>query len=182
MAKKKAQKKTFRVTKRIRDAVIAEVAGEDTLNVVEFLKGKENVSEFIVAEELEEEINLIRNKLYRLLQANLVSFTRKKDKQKGWYIYYWTLKLQNVKFLHFDLKRKRLDALKDRLSREEANFYFTCSDNCIRLDFDQALSFDYHCPECGQVLSQEDNQETIKNIQEEIDTLQKEVEELRAVQ
>jgi len=70
--------------------VIEDVAGRDVLPLVSVLKGKKNVSEFTIAEELKEEINTIRNKLYRLYDSNLVEFTRKKDKKKGWYIYYWT--------------------------------------------------------------------------------------------
>lgn len=179
MAKKK--KPTFRATKKIRDFVISEVSGADTLDLVEYLKGKENISEFIIAKDLEEEINIIRNKLYRLLQANLISFNRKKDKQKGWYIYYWTLNLDNIKFLYFDIKRKRLQKLKDRLAREENNFYFTCENRCIRLDFEQATQFDYKCPECGELLNQEDNTSMKKELEKEIKELEKEVAELEAM-
>jgi transcription initiation factor TFIIE subunit alpha len=182
MAKKQTtpkKKPVFRITKQIRDAVVTELSGEDTIKVVDYLKGKENISEFVIAQDLEEEINVIRNKLYRLLKPNLISFNRKKDKQKGWYIYYWTLKLHNVKFLHFDLKRKRLVALNERLKREQSNHFFICTDRCIRLDFEQAISFDYRCPECGELLFQEDNTETIGKIQKEITKLEKDVEALK---
>jgi transcription initiation factor TFIIE subunit alpha len=184
MAKKKQRsqrkKKVFRISKKIRDFVITELAGEDVLPIVEYLKGKENVSEFVIAKDLEDEINLTRNKLYRLLQANLVSFTRKKDKQKGWYIYYWTLKLDDVKFLYYDIKRKKLERLQERVKREENNHFFICMSRCIRLDFEQAISFDYHCPECGELLHQEDNEKIIREVKKDIEVLQKEVDGLKA--
>jgi transcription initiation factor TFIIE subunit alpha len=176
MAKKK---KVFRATRTIRDFVITEVSGEDTLDIVNYLKGKENVSEFVIAKDLEQEINAIRNKLYRLLQANLISFTRKKDKQKGWYIYYWTLNLSNIKFLYFDIKRKRLDKLKERVEREKNNVFFSGPSQAIRLDFEQAMQFDFKCPETGELLEQEDNSKTIKELEQEIKQLEKEVKELQ---
>ncbi|MDH3382265.1 MAG: hypothetical protein OEL54_06130, partial [Flavobacteriaceae bacterium] len=52
-------------------------------------------------------------------------FMRKKDKKKGWYIYYWTLDLKRVKHLVFELKKKRLEKLKERVGREKGgNFLF----------------------------------------------------------
>ena len=73
----------MKLTKAIETEVIQTIAGEDVTELVLYLKGKKNVSEFVIAEDLEKEINAVRNMLYRLLHAKLVSFTRKKDKQKG---------------------------------------------------------------------------------------------------
>ena len=63
--------------------VVIELVGEHALPVIEFLKGKTKISEFIIAEELDLEINETRNILYKLLEHNIVSFLRKKDKIKG---------------------------------------------------------------------------------------------------
>ena len=90
------------------DTVISEVAGEDVLELVKILKGKKNISEFTLAQNAKQEINIVRNQLYRLYDSNLVSFTRKKDKQKGWYIYYWTFNANRVGDLRLSLKKKRL--------------------------------------------------------------------------
>ncbi len=62
------------------------VPEEDAEHIVFYLRGKTNISEFIIAEELDLEIHRARNLLYKLLDQNLVSFKRKKDKIKGWYI------------------------------------------------------------------------------------------------
>ena len=162
-------------TKQITNYVIAEIAGEDVLQLVEYLKGKENVSEFIIAADLEIEINIIRNMLYRLLDANLVSFSRKKDKQKGWYIYYWTYEPNNISHLYWEIKKKRLDSLKERRRRETQNVFFTCPSGCIRLDFDKAVTFGYQCPECGTVLEQQDNSQTVLQLEQEIGDIEKEL-------
>lgn len=78
----------IKLTPKLIESVVGEVAGPDVIPLVKALKNKKNVSEFVIADEIDIEINATRNMLYRLYNANLVSFTRKKDKKKGWYIYY----------------------------------------------------------------------------------------------
>ncbi|MGM5484052.1 MAG: hypothetical protein ACQER9_04020 [Nanobdellota archaeon] len=156
--------------------VISEAAGNDVIPLVEYLKGKKDVSEFIIAKDTETDIQLVRNQLYRLLEYNLVSFWRKKDKQKGWYIYYWTYKPDDIEFLFWDFKRKRLDKLKERLERESSDFFFMCQDNgCVRLDFEKVTEFNFQCPECGGMMVQQDNSRTIQFLNEQIAELEDEL-------
>ena len=97
----------MKLTNKIVEDVVTEVAGEDVVPLVKNLKNKKNVSEFKLAENIKKEVNEIRNMLYRLYDANLVSFIRRKDKKKGWYLYYWTFNLKRIKYLVKDLKKKR---------------------------------------------------------------------------
>jgi len=165
----------MRLSNKIIEATIVEVAGEDVLPIVHFLKNKKNISEFKIAEAIKKEINATRNMLYRMQEANLVSFIRKKDKKKGWYIYYWTFKPKMVKHIVTNLKKEKLSKLKDRISREKSNHFFICQNKCIRLDFEQAMNFEFKCPECGEIMNQEDNKENIRLIEEEIKKIKKEL-------
>ena len=165
----------MRLTNKIIDEVVTEVAGEDVIPLVNSLKNKKNVSEFKLAENIKEEVNATRNKLYRLYDYSLVSFIRKKDKKKGWYIYYWTFDTKRIKDLVVSLKEKRINRLKGRIEREKHNQFYTCPTKCIRLDFDQSMNFEFKCPECGELIEQEDNKEEIKKIEAEIKELEKEL-------
>ena len=165
----------MRLSNKIIEASIVEVAGEDVLPIVHFLKNKKNISEFKIAEAIKKEINATRNMLYRMQEANLVSFIRKKDKKKGWYIYYWTFKPKMIKHIVTNLKKEKLSKLKDRISREKSNHFFICQNKCIRLDFEQAMNFEFKCPECGEIMNQEDNKENIRLIEEEIKKIKKEL-------
>lgn len=164
-----------KVTSKIIDQVVTEIAGPDVIPLVKILKNRKNVSEFKLAESIKEEINLTRNMLYRLYSANLVSFTRKKDKKKGWYIYYWTFNKKRVSDLLKTIKKTRLEKLEERLMREKSNNFFLCPEKCMRLDFEQAVDFEYRCPECGDLLEQEDNAKKIKEIEKEVKELKKEL-------
>lgn len=158
-------------TKKLEEDVITEIAGADTLTVVDYLRDKEHVSEFIIAEDLKIEINLIRNMLYRLLNANLVSFYRKKDKQKGWYIYYWAFNANEIMHRFWELKKSKLDRLKTRLDREKGTIFYSYK-GVVRCDFEQATAFQFRCPETGEIMEQEDNSTIIKDLEKDIKDLQ----------
>lgn len=155
--------------------VVRELAGDDVIALVRALKNKSNVSEFKLADAIRQEINLTRNMLYRLYDHNLVSFIRRKDKKKGWYIYYWTFMPKRIKELAHNLKKIKLERLKERLEREKGTNFFSCPNKCIRLDFDQATEFEYKCPECGEILVQEDNGAKIAELQQQMLKLVKDI-------
>ncbi len=155
--------------------LVHDVVGEPAVLVVEYLWGKQDISEFQIAKDLKFEVNFIRSILYKLNNHNLVSYIRRKDKEKGWYISYWTLNLKGFKELSIRLKKQRLEMLKERLKKESENrnSFFMCKNACIRLDFDQAMEYNFRCPECGELLIQQDNSRTINHLKEKI----KEIEE-----
>ena len=155
--------------------VVSKVAGEDVVRLIKALKNKKNVSEFTLADSIKKEINLTRNMLYRLYDSSLVSFIRKKDKKKGWYIYYWTFNTDRIKYLAKQIKKQRLEQLKERLEREKSSSFFTCKNQCIRLNFEQATDFEFKCPECGELLDQVDNTQKKAELEKEINKLEKEL-------
>ena len=64
----------MKIDNKVIDGVISEVAGEDVIKLVRYLKDKKNISEFQIADSIDHEINKTRNMLYRLFDVNLVSF------------------------------------------------------------------------------------------------------------
>jgi len=164
-----------RMPSKIIDEVVAAVAGPDVVALVKVLRNKPNLSEFKLADTIKIEINLTRNMLYRLYDNNLVSFIRKKDKKKGWYIYYWTFNHRRVKDLIKDLKKTRIIKLEERVGREKSTQFYMCSNTCMRLDFEQSHDFQFKCPECGELLNIEDNTQKILELEQSIKTLKEEL-------
>ncbi len=154
---------------------VKDVVGEHAVPIVDFLRNRKNISEFKIAEKTNMDIHIVRNVLYNLHGHNLATYHRKKDRQKGWYISYWTFNSKRIKDLVLKLKNNKLEKLKERLIKEEGNHdnFFMCKNACTRLDFDHATDFEYKCPECGQLLNQMDNSRTIENIKLNIKELEK---------
>ncbi|NQV08640.1 hypothetical protein HQ529_02170 [Candidatus Woesearchaeota archaeon] len=165
---------TMKITNKKIFEVVGEIVGEDAVQVVEYLKGKKNISEFKIAEQINSEIHEIRNILYRLHNQHLVTYKRKKDRQKGWYISYWTFNKKRIKELVASLKKQKLEKYRERLDKEVENkdAFFMCKNACTRMDFDQATDFDFKCPECGSLLDHQDNTRTIEFLQEKIKELE----------
>ncbi len=160
--------------KKIQETV-AQIGGETAVPIVEFLKNKKNISEFIIAEKTKLDMQTTRNTLYKLNGHNVATYIRKKDRQKGWYISYWTFNKKGVKDVIEKLKKHQLEKLSERLKKEEENKgnFFICRNACARLDFDQATEFEFKCPECGDLVHQQDNAKTIENIKAKIKELEK---------
>lgn len=155
-------------SKDLLQVVVVEELGEDILPIVKAMKGRKNFSEFKLADKVNREVNSTRNSLYKLYGLNLASFIRKKDKKKGWYIYYWTLLPGNAPHLIKMLKAQKEDIISERLKKEQAGDYFKCKNKCIRLDFEKTFEFEFKCPECGELLYGEDNTDNIKMLENEL--------------
>jgi len=171
------EKSCMQIGKKEIKEVVYELVGEDVFPLIDVLMQKSNISEFQISSVIKMPVDAIRNQLYRLYNHNLVEFNRKKDKVKGWYIYYWTLNLQRVEYLVLDIKRKKIETIKGRIKREQENTFFTSDSRCIRVDFEQATELGFRCPETGELLYQEDNSQTIKELEAQISQLEKEVTE-----
>src|SRR3989338_5132172 len=150
--------------------LINEIAGEKAVPIIEYLKNRKNVSEFIIADKVKLDMQTTRNILYTLNSYNVATYIRKKDRKKGWYISYWTFNRKRVKELMDKLLKEKLVKLNERLTKEETNKgnFFICTKACARLDFEQATEFDFKCPECGSLLNQQDNTKTIDHIRQKI--------------
>lgn len=165
----------LKVTNAVREELIVELIGADIIPLIRLLKDKKNVSEFKLAESMNITVNQTRNMLYRLYNHNLVTFTRKKDKKKGWYIYYWTLDMGNIKNEIIAFKKRKLAEFKARLEKETDGSYLVCPTGCIRMNMDTAMEHNFLCPECGQVMQEQNNSRTIDNLRLRIAEMEEEL-------
>ena len=168
----------MRLTQKKIEEIIISIIGADGLPLAGQLYDKENVSEFDLANRTKKDIKVVRKMLYLLYNNNLVGFTRKKDKIKGWYIYYWTLLPENIKFIYIRRRKELLLKLKHRLEVEHKELFFVCPGNCVRLNFDNAIDFEFHCPECGKLLSQDSNESKITDLLKQIVEVEEELKKI----
>lgn len=156
------------------EELVKEIAGDDTIPIVKLLNGKRNLSEFKIAERLKTPVNRIRNILYRLQAHNLVDSNRKKDRKKGWYIYYWTLNTVQAKNLILTLKKKKLKELKEKYEKEKEEAFFVCPKSCTRLKLEFAMENEFKCPDCDSLMKED--KEYMTKIEQQIRVLEKDLE------
>jgi len=160
------------INKKLIEEVVTELVGDEALPIVFYLKGKKKISEFIVAEELDLEIHKTRNLLYRLYEHNIVTFLRKKDKIKGWYICYWDFNEKIIPELALKIKQKKINKLKKRLEQEKSNTFYMCKNACARMVFEKAIEYNFKCHECGEIMHEQDNKRTIEFLTERLKELE----------
>ncbi|MEK6835819.1 MAG: hypothetical protein AABX55_02240, partial [Nanoarchaeota archaeon] len=115
---------------------------------------------------------------YKLNSYNLVYSSRKKDREKGWYIYYWTFNFRHARDVLIARKKDRLNYLQEELDKESKKGFYVCPNDDVRMELEEALEYNFKCPECGALLRQEDSSKKISEIQHEITKLTHELEEL----
>jgi transcription initiation factor TFIIE subunit alpha len=165
--------KAMKITNTVVNNVVGETVGADAVKIAEYLKDRKNVSDFKISEGTKLHIQMVRNLLYQMNAWNMVTYIRKKDRQKGWYISYFTFNRTAIKDVMEKVRKDKLDRFQERLESEEAGkMFFICSNLCSRLDIDAALQYDFHCPECGKLLNQQDNTKTKEHLKQKIKELQ----------
>jgi len=163
--------KNGKMNKKFIEEVVTELVGEEALPIVFYLRGKKRISEFIIAEELDLEIHKTRNLLYRLYEHNIVQFLRKKDKIKGWYICYWDFNELIISELVKKLASNKVKQIRERLEREKTNTFYMCKNACVRMTFDDSIEYNFKCPECGNIMQEQDNSRTIEFLQNRLKEL-----------
>lgn len=148
--------------------ITEELVGEKAAQVVEYLYYHPGSSEFDVHGDLGFPISNIRSVLYQLKEKNLVDYDRKKDKIKGWYLYYWRVAVNNYEKVYVLEKKKKLQQFRERLEKEQNTTYYICPNFCKRFSFDEALEENFTCPVCHSLLSEENKERKIEMLQRNI--------------
>ena len=157
-------------------SIVETLVNKQSSPIIDLLVDKKNVNEFLIAKKLKLTINQTRNILYKLSDYGLVSFVRKKDKRKGWYIYFWTLNVyQSLKLLEENL-RKELASLEQQLKNRLEKRYYVCNTCSLEINEETALLNNYICPECEEVYQLSRNTEFISELEKSISKVKIELE------
>ena len=156
-------------------SIVEHLTNKQSADIVDLLAGKKDVNEFLIAKKLNLTINQTRNILYKLSDFGLVSFIRKKDKRKGWYIYFWTLNIYESLNLLRQKMKQELENLKNQLKSRREKRYYLCNTCTIEVSEDAALLNDFTCPECEEVYELSDNQNIIGALEKAISKIEKEL-------
>jgi len=145
-----------------------ELAGANSGEIIEILFSKKNVNEFLIAKKMNITINQVRNILYKLSAEGLVSFIRKKDKKKGWYIYYWTLDIEkSLEKIRRELIKK-IEKHRQELEIRKSKRFYVCKTCNIEVGEETALEHGFTCNECADVYALSENESQIKEIKSKI--------------
>lgn len=154
---------------------LIKIAGKPAEGLADLLFKKKNVSEFKIAEKLDITIHQVRNLLYRVSEYNILDSTRKKDKKKGWYIYFWTLNLRRSLEVFGRMKRREINLLGQVLKSRQVKIFYYCANDKIEMSEETAMHHGFLCPECGELLQPVSEEKKIKELKERIEKARREM-------
>lgn len=152
--------------------LISRVAGE--IGAILYSLGiKEEFTDDQLALELGIEINEIRKALFAMYELGLAEYRRRKDDETGWMEYYWKINYERARqVLKRELEKTKEKLLK-KLEAERDAIYYICPNMCIKVSYDEAISMNFTCPNCGGGLQYLDSSAGIAKIEEEIENIEK---------
>ena len=145
----------------------------DNIELVRCLNDRITTEEEI-AEKTGIRLNIVRKILYRLYDAGLASYKRHKDPETQWFSYDWQFEPEEVNNTLKKHIHEEIEEYQSILDYEKDNMFFVCPQEKNRFDFADASNMDFICPECGEEVIFEPNDDYIESLEEKIASLQEE--------
>ena len=76
---------------KLDDKTIGELDDSTSTDILSILNGTEEVTDEQLAEKSGMRLNVVRKILYKLYDNRLASYRRVRDKNTGWFVYFWKL-------------------------------------------------------------------------------------------
>ncbi|UCG90695.1 MAG: hypothetical protein JSU57_02905 [Candidatus Heimdallarchaeota archaeon] len=154
-----------------------EIIDEEMVNI---LNEEIEQSQKDLSEDEEERISRIalkevRKSLYKLNERSLARYRRVRDKETGYFVYYWSPILERIFDLIINRRKLSIKKLRQRLDYEQRNLLYVCDEGHTPVTFSDAFELGFICTTCGEELSQKDNENTIKFLKRKIKELDEEV-------
>jgi transcription initiation factor TFIIE subunit alpha len=169
------------------------ISGEEAVQIVMALKKfkeatddqilsyiTEDAESNYIAEDAEPKIKLndVRRILFKLYNHSIVQCDSVRDETTGWFIFRWSLQLDQVEGFIKNQKKRILRILQTRLDYERSHdFYYCYTTECERLTFEDAMEYVFKCPTCEKLLQYFDNKKIIDALENKIGQLEKEMSE-----
>lgn len=157
------------------EKILNRVAGEHGSEVANVILEEEEATDEEIANEIGIRLNLVRKILYDLYDNQVVDYRRTRDEETGWYVYYWHIEAERALELLEENKRTLLQKLQERLQHEQETMFFTCGNDCPRIEFDEAVENDFKCPRCGDEMEEFDNSGIVNALQRQIETIKQDL-------
>ena len=152
------------------------IGGDEYLKVARSLLKSEDATDEEIASSTGLRINMVRKVLYDLFGKALITGIRVKDERKGWFVYRWRARKDEVENFIEGQKKKIVERLQQRLDYENSSDFYHCgNDDCTRVTFEDALELFFKCPSCGQVLNLKKNEKSKKAFAFKIDHIKKDM-------
>jgi len=153
---------------------LLKLVGEEGIELIKTCPDEEHSDEEI-AEITGINLNSVRHTLYNLYEKRLAEYRRIKNNETGWLTYLWILKMENMESVLQSEMRVVSEKLSARLKFDQNNDFYQCSACGKMLTFNDALSLNFVCPECGENMNHFDDELLLNALDKRIKKINKEL-------
>jgi len=159
--------------------ISAMIGGDEYLKVARSLLKAEDATDEEIASSTGLRINMVRKILYDLFGKSLITGIRVKDERKGWFVYRWRSRREEVENFIENQKKKISEKLQQRLDYESSSEFYHCGNvDCPRVTFEDSLEAMFKCPSCSQVLNLKKNDKVKKAFAKKIDKIKNDMQQV----
>ncbi|MDP2665889.1 MAG: hypothetical protein Q8P05_00070 [Candidatus Diapherotrites archaeon] len=153
------------------------VGGDEAVDVVRICMDRNGdcLDEDIEKKLKKLKITEIRSILNRLHYRGIACYNKTKNKNSGWYTYTWEIKKRRIVELIIEQHSEQLQKLEQKARFDKSHEFFACGKECEETAFEIAAQYEFHCPECGDMMQPIDSAKRNKNIQTQITFLKREL-------
>ena len=152
------------------------IGGDEYLKVARSLLKSRDATDEEIASSTGLRINMVRKVLYDLFGKSLITGIRVKDEKKGWFVYRWRSRREEVEGFIENQKKVITKRLQQRLDYENLSDFYHCGNSdCVRMPAVDALEHDYRCPSCGKIMNQKINDRAKQAFAKKIDKIRKDM-------
>ncbi|KAG2473432.1 MAG: Transcription factor E [Nitrosopumilales archaeon] len=158
--------------------ISAMIGSDEYLKVARSLLKAEDATDEEIASSTGLRINMVRKVLYDLFGKSLITGIRVKDERKGWFVYRWRSRRDEVENFIENQKKKISERLQHRLDYENSSEFYHCGNvDCSRVTFENALEAMFKCPSCGKILNLKKNEKSKKAYAKKIDEIKNDMQQ-----
>ena len=152
------------------------IGGDEYLKVARSLLKAQDATDEEIASYTGLRINMVRKVLYDLFGKALITGIRVKDERKGWFVYRWRSRRDEVENFIENQKKKISERLQQRLDYENSSQFYHCGNvDCTRQTFENALEESFKCTSCGGILDLKKNDKAKKAFAKKVDEIKKDM-------
>ena len=156
--------------------ISAMIGGDEYLKVSRSLLKSEDATDGEIASSTGLRINMVRKVLYDLFGKGLITGVRVKVERKGWFVYRWRSRHDEVENFIDVQKKKVLERLQQRYDYENGSDFYHCGNgDCPRATFEESLDLDFKCSSCGRTMDIKKNERVRKLFLKKIDQIKQDV-------
>lgn len=158
--------------------ISAMIGGDEYLKVARSLLKSEEATDEEIASSTGLRINMVRKVLYGLFGKSLITGIRVKDERKGWFVYRWRTRRDEVETFIEGQKKKIAERLQQRLDFENSTQFYHCGNgDCPRVTFEDALEDMFKCASCGGVMNLKKNDRMKKAFAKQIEFMRSDMQQ-----